>query len=516
MKIKFKQLIVAALLVMTVALASSCKKQEVKKVAVDTRLAVALFSDTIAFREIINDMDSTTKAWLRVRNDSIFAFYVDTIKEVLKASDLLDDIDDVSSNTTTSFSLPPYDPTNNHDTIMVVDRFLTVPFHYVGYNIKEVLLRSGLLSLGFHVTPTIDHLQKIEVYSRQIQTPEGDTLVITVDSDNAERDIDLSRYVIIPENDTVALSAKVYIHVDNGVYEGGQYETSLHYSLEGINFHEIFGTIDLPFETVYNDQTDIDFGIKGLTGSAIIKMPTIKLDYCNTFGLSATANVTKLQFVNTNTSLVTNLLAQDTVTITVNKTEGAWANQQIVGFTDNIDAMAGYTRLDFGGVVDMGLNDHDFYINENSAVDVAADVELPFSLNLKNLCYNDTISIDMSDADDAADQIDDYIDEIEFFIDYNNKIKINIDMQAIFIKGNAVLDSLFDDTHEILYSDGDEISTISVRVTGDKLKNVLRANQMIVRLATSTVGNDLITLKASDAIFLRMRFLTKTTEIDLN
>ena len=89
-------------------------------------------------------------------------------------------------------------------------------------------------------------------------------------------------------------------------------------------------------------------------------------------------------------------------------------------------------------------------------------------------------------------------------------------MQAIFIKGNAVLDSLFDDTHEILYSDGDEISTISVRVTGDKLKNVLRANQMIVRLATSTVGNDLITLKASDAIFLRMRFLTKTTEIDLN
>lgn len=519
MKFKFKTLVATALVLLTVISVFSCKKNAVKKVAVDTQFAVALFSDTVSLMQIITDMDSTTKTWLRVRNDSIFAYYVDTIRDVLKASDLLNNIEDMESTTSTNFSMPAYDPTNNHDTVIIVDEFLTVPFHYDGYNIKEVLLRSGELRLNFHVTPTIEHLQKLEIFSNQIMTPEGDTLKLTVDNDHADRTLDLSNYIVIPENDTVALGARVYLHVDSGVYPGGEYESDLEYSLKNINFKTIYGTIDKPFETIYDDQTAIDFGINGLTGSAVLPVPIINYDFCNTFGLGAVGDVTKLQFVNGSTGLVTSLLAGDMVEVEVTPTQGGWNHSQITGFTETIDALAGYTRLDFGGVVYMGLNDHDFSISDTSTVDIAANIEMPFSFKISDLCYNDTIDVNFSDASSTADEIDDYIDEIDFYVDYNNKIKLDVVMQGIFMKNGVVLDSLFIEDSKLKYTTDGEIRHLpEVAVTGRKLKNVLRSNQMILRLGVSTdeISDDPVMLMDYDAVYLRLRIHTKSSEIDLN
>ena len=228
--------------------------------------------------------------------------------------------------------------------------------------------------------------------------------------------------------------------------------------------------IDKPLDSIYNDQTAIDFGIAGLSGSAVLPIPTISLDYMNTFGFGAVGDITKLQFVNGKTGLVTNLLASDMVEVVVNPTEGAWRHTRIQGLTENIDALAGYTRLDFSGEVMMHLNDgNTFSISDTSTVDIAADIEMPFSFKLSDLCYNDTVAINLSGSSDQGTNIDDYIDEVEFFIDYNSKIKIDIDLQGIFMKNNTVIDSLFNSDHVIYYSADDNISTISVRVTGQKL-----------------------------------------------
>lgn len=517
MKIKFKSLVVTALVLLMVVFASSCKKNKVEKVAVDTQFVVALFSDTVSLREIIRDMDSTTQTWLRVRNDSLFVFYVDTIKNVLKASDLLSNIDDMSFNTTTQFSMPSYDPTNNHDTIIDVDRFMTVPFHYDGYNIEEVLLRGGELSFNFEVIPAIEHLRRLEIYSNQLISPEGEPLTISIDYYQNRPSVNLADYHVVPDQDTVAFGARVFIHVDNGVYEGGDYMCDLSGGLTGVRFNTVYGTIDKPLDSIFNDDTAIDFGINGLSGSAVLPIPTINLAYCNTFGFGAISDINKLQFVNGTTGLVTDLLASDMVEVVVNPTEGEWRKTKIVGFTEHIDALAGYTRLDFGGEVMMSLNDHHFSISDTSTVDIAADIEMPFSFKLTDLCYTDTISIDLSGSHDAADEIDDYIDEIEFFIDYNSKIKIDVDMQALFMKNNTVIDSLFNAKHELYYSTGSDISTISVKVNGRKLHNVLRANQMILRLGASTdaISDNPVQMMDTDAIFMRMRILTKTSEIDL-
>ena len=523
MKFKSKSLIIALLVSLTMISAFSCKKNKVKKIAVDSQFAVALYSDTISFMEIITDMDSATKNWLRVRNDSIFVFYVDTIKSVLKASDLLSNIEDVSFSTNTPFTMPEYDPTNNHDTVVGVDRFMTIPFYYDGYNIEDVLLRGGEFNFDFNVTPTdiYQHLKRLEIFSNQIVSPEGDTLKIIIDYDKGSRKtVNMAGYHIKPENDTVAFGAKVTIHVDSGIYEGGEYECFVEGGLQGVNFKTIYGTIDKPFDSVFNDKQAIDFGIAGLTGSAVLPIPTIKLDYCNTFGLGAISDVTKLQFVNTRTGHVKNLLAADMVEVTVHPTQGEWCKTRIEGLTENIDALAGYTRLDFGGHVTMDLNNgNNFSISDTSTVDIAADIEMPMSFKLSDLCYTDTIAVNFAGNNQSSDQIDDYIDQIEFFIDYNSKIKIDLDFQAIFMKNNIVIDSLFTTVSSINYSTGHEISTLpEVVVTGRRLQNVLHSNFMVLRVAASTdaISPEPVMMMDTDAIFLRMRIRTKTSEFNLN
>ena len=114
----------------------SCKKKEVKKIAVDNQFAIAIFNDTVSIKELLNDLDSTCNSWLRIRNDSIFAYYADSVNGVLRASDLLDaGIEDIDFTTSTAFTMPEFDPTNNHDTIIEVEKFMTVPFNFEGFSI---------------------------------------------------------------------------------------------------------------------------------------------------------------------------------------------------------------------------------------------------------------------------------------------------------------------------------------------------------------------------------------------
>ena len=516
MKLKFKTLISITLLLLMVIYSSSCKKNEVKKVAVDTQFAIALFSDTVALRHIMNDMDSTTQNWLRVRNDSIFVFYVDTIKDVLKASDLLDDISDVSFSTTTSFTMPPFAPIGSQDTIINIDKFMTVPFHYDGYNIEEVLLREGMMDVSFEIVPQLEHLKRLEIYSEQLISPEGAPLTLVIDYyDKGRESVDLAGYSIVPEADTVSFSARATMHIEEGYYPGGDYSSDLTGGLTGVKFKTVYGTIDQPLDSIFSDQTEIDFGINGISGSALLPIPRINIAYCNTFGFGAIGDISKLDFVNTDNGLVTNLLACDMVELEVNPTEGAWDETRLVGFTENIDALAGYNRMDFYGEVRMNLNENSFSISDTSTVNIAADIEMPFSFKLTDLCYTDTIAINLSDASQTSDEIDDYIDQIDFFIDYNSKIKLDVDMQAIFMKNDAVLDSLFTNVQSLDYSPTSEIRTITMTVNGRKLKNILRSNNMILRLGASTdqISDDPIQMMDSDAVFLRMRILTKTSEI---
>lgn len=510
MKNPLKNLIMTILVILVALATVSCKKNKVKKIAVDTQFAVSLFNDTISIKDILHDMDSTTNSWLRVRNDSIFAFYADSINGALKASDFLGDIPNVDFNTVTGFNMPPFDPLNNHDTIINVDKFMTVPFHYDGFTIDNVILRSGTMSLDFTVEPMIEQLKQIEVYSDQILSPEGETLKLIIDYSRDGAVVDLAGYQIVPDNDTVAFSANIMIHVDSGIYPGGDYQCVLEGGLTNVKFKTVYAIVTKALDTTYIDRTDIDFGINGLSGSAHLPVPKILLTYRNTFGLSATSDVSKLEFYSSRTGLVTNLLAADHWIETVEPTNGQFRSKRIGNFVDEIDVLAGYTNLDFDVTLNMAMPGEMISISDTSSVDIIADVEMPLSFRISELNYNDTI--DISFGEDV--NVQNYLDEIDFTIDYTNHIPLQVTMQGVFMKNGHVIDSLFDGGGTILYNEPGSIEAI---ITDRKLKNVLRANKMILRLGvTTSFQTDPVYLLESNNIVLRMKMLTKSSEIELD
>ena len=514
MRTKFTTLISTALVALLLVTAVSCKKQGIKKVVVDNQMAVSLFCDTISLREILGKMDITTQNWLRVREDSIFAYYADSVKDVIKASDLLGNINDVNFNTKTNFTLPEFENENTQDTVLLVDKFATIPFHYDGFGIDEVILRSGDFSFGFEVTPAIPWLKSIELYSNQLLDEDGEPFSLVLNYNKGDQHVDLSNYRIVPENDTVSFSSRVTMHCDAGyVFEGGDYQCALTGGLTNVRFKTVYGTITTPLDSTYNDQTTIDFGINGISGEAYLPIPRIYLTYRNTFGFGAGGYITKLDFVNTNNQLVTNLLVQDSVEVNLYSTNGEWYHSRITGFTENIDALAGYTRMDFDGGVRMLFGNGKISVSDTSAIDVLADIEIPFSLKLSDMHYTDTFAVDFSGASGAS-EIYDYIDEIDFYVDYRSGIRINVEFQAEFLYDNMLIETLYDNPQAIEY--GSSLSHLDpCEVTGNKLNNVLRANRMVLKLGATTPGTAPIMMMDTDDLFLRMRVRTKTSEVNI-
>lgn len=520
MKVKFKKLFAVAIAFLLIASSFSCKRSKV--MSVDSHFAIPLFNDTIAVNDLIGKLDSTSNSWLRVRNDSIFAFYSDSVKNVVDANDVLGKINDLMFNTQTDFAFPSVPPLPVSQTIydsVVYDKLAAIPFSFEGLNIDRVVVREGRLLLNLSITPALPAIKKVMLKSNSIELPSGEPLVIEFEpnSGGSYKEILLSDCVITPDDDeTVSFSGGVFFEFDTqeGV-EGGDYQCILDGSLNGLKFKTLFGEIIIPMDSVFNNETAVDFGINGITGSAMLPVPTIRMSYRNTFGVGAAADITKLQFFSGITGLTTNLLAGDHVDIDIEPTNGLYKSEKLSGFTDQIDALAQYTRLDFGGKVSMIFGNDNALISDTSTVDLAVDVEMPLSFKIRDLYYADTIDVDFGSNDVDIS----LIDEVDFFVDYNNKIPLDIDVQILFMQNDVVVDSLFDGNHVISYDKfSDRYSTIECSVTDYKLDNVLKANKIILRLGLSTknISPNAVMLMRTDFMALRMRMLTKVSEVNID
>lgn len=511
----FTTRVLMVLAAMTMVFAVSCKKKDVKKIEVDNQFAVALFCDNVALKDIINDMDGTTDSWLRVRNDSLFAYYADTIDGVLKASDFLGDLKDTDFTTSTNFSLNGVYDNEEHDTTLFSEGFTTIPFVYDGFDIEEVIMRSGVFSFDVTITPEIPMLKQIVIFSEQLVSPEDEQpLMITIDYEKGNKIVDLSGYKLRPDgNKNVNFSSYITFHYNPQVgFDGGSYTSDLVGGITNAKFKTVYAIVTKPLDSLYTDVQPIDFGINGLSGSAMLPVPRVALTYRNTFGLKAECDVTKFEFMNSVTGLTTNLIATDHIDIDINPTNGEYRGFVIQGFTDQIDALAGYTQLDFNGEVNLAMPGDHISISDTSQVDVIANVEMPMSFKISELCYVDTV--DVKFGQDV--NIQNYLDEIDFTIDYDNQIPVDVKLQGIFLSNNHVVDSLFDNGGAILYKQNSSLKCV---VTDRKLDNVMKANKMILRLGLDTNFEgepETVILKESDNIFLRMKMLTKTNEINID
>lgn len=524
MRIKFTRLIPILLVSLVLISPVSCKKKDVKKIAVDNQFALSLFADSMSLMDVLGMMDSTTNEWLRVKADgSIWAYYDNFIQGVVNAEDLLGEgnIPDAEfSGVETSFHMDNITMGGvTMDTTIPVDKFAEFPVAFEGFEITEVILRSGMLSLDMEVKDAnnnpIPFMKELRIFSESMIMQDGNPLLIVLDlsQTHASCNVSLEDCILIPDDEgNVSLSADVTLHMDAGsTFQGGDYNCKLGGSISNVAFKTVIGLISTPLDTVFESSLDINFGITGIQGDLYLPVPKVTFQYVNTFGLGTECQINRLRLINEHSGLEANLLGDgvDQVVVDVLPTEGQTFVDSIFGYNHQVDIMKNYTNFDFSGRIAMLFDESGHIsVSDTSRIDITGSVEMPMALRISDLHYNDTVDLSL----DASLPENEYFSELDFFLDFDSKIKLDLDMQVLFLNdNNVVVDSLFDADHTINYN---EHNTIEVIVTDEKMDNVLSSKKMVLRLGLST-NDELVHFNVMDKLALRMRLLTKTSIIDL-
>ena len=86
---------------------ASCNRNDVKKVELDNSFAVALFSDTIEFKELLNTMDPMVSEWIKVdQNGDMYAFYADSVIDAVTGEKMLSGIADLTFDVSSEIEVP--------------------------------------------------------------------------------------------------------------------------------------------------------------------------------------------------------------------------------------------------------------------------------------------------------------------------------------------------------------------------------------------------------------------------
>lgn len=519
MKNRFTRIIPILLVSLVLILAISCKKKNVKKIAVDNQFAISLFADSMSMMDVLGMMDSTTATWLRVKEDgSIVAFYDNRMDSVVMASDILDNVDDMTIDpTTTSFTLPPVNPSKAGavDTLQV-PTFMAFPVNFAGFEIRLVEMRSGMMSFTVELSDHIDMLKTVIISTNSIRTKDDKplSLILDMSGTSATDAVDLANCMLIPDSThSVSFSAAVVMEVDPAnPYPGGDYDCTISGGITDVAFKTVHGVINQTIGQTFENNLDINFGINGIDGDLFLPIPKVSLIYRNTFGFGTECDVTKLRLVKTNGDYANLLGDNDSIVVDVYPTGGDTVYHRIEGFAQQVNIMEHYKSFEFNGHVGIIFDTQgEVEVSDTSRIDVIGNIEMPLAMKVSDLHYCDTVDVDLN-ADLPENS---YFSEIDFFIDADSKIKMDLDLQVLFLNSNgAVVDSLFDGQHTINYN---EVNTLQTIITNDRVARIMSAKKLVMKVTLSTdeISSDPVEFNVADRLALRMRMLTKATEISM-
>ena len=524
MRIKFTKLLPLALVSLVLIVAVACKQKNVKKIVVHNQFAISLYRDTISINDLFNHLDSTTTTWLRVDDDgNLSAFYKDTILGVVNASDFMDNVPDVEINESTEFSVPSFPPVPGPTVEYVIDYNVDVPFTYEEYSITSVELRTGMLSLNLALTPQLAAVKKVELKSTSITLASGENLMLEFNPNGGEnsRVVDLANSVILPDiNQNIPFIGKIYIEYDpQSGLTGGDYQCNITGNISNLGFKTLTGTANMQ-PVQFSDKTPIDFGVSGLSGSVWLPAPDIELAYMNTFGCDAQCDVNLLNFHSSITTETVDLLSGGDVNIELQQTNGQFYDEPIE-FGSEINALGQYTELNFGGELTMNSTGV-VSVSDTSRIDLAVGVDLPLRFNITDLNYRDTIPFS---ASGEGNDIQNLMDSICFYIDFDNQLPLNVTIEAELLNTNDP------DFHGYLFKTGvtpnntivsGGYSTLRCMVKRDiyttteslTVSQVLDADKIVLHFTVSTDGMQ--TLRMEDFINVGVRIMTYTNQVDMD
>lgn len=518
MKIKVLFLI-RTLLIGLMFFTVSCKKNDVKTIELDNSFALSLFSDTLSMEQLLSMMDSTVSNWIKIEpNGDMYAYYADSVFDVVTTNDLLYDFGNITFNMESEFEVPDIPISPMPVPIdLTFDDLLILPFVFDGYSINSVIMRSGRLS--FNLTTNLSIIETIELSTDDIILSDGTNLIVSLDVKNNDTnvDIDLTQCRILPQDHEIRFSVNIKALVNDEVH-GDNYKLFAKGDMTDLSFETIDGSIEgIHFDLI--GVSDIDFGIDNLTGDFKIVSPIIDIKYLNTFGFEARGTIDSLYLKDVNNDETSLLRDWQPMTMLLEPTDDNYKSltNSAEYFIDNIDILNRYKKISFNGNIDMSCdNVKGYMISKDSHIDVVTDIKIPMNITMNQLHYLDTIDFDLSLHDDESNifDVDNAFDELEFKFIFENKLPIEIQPQLYMLVGDNVIDTLITDYTCInaCFDNQPHESVIKIVVNGERIDRVVTADKLLIDLHFSTNGNVTV-MNVNDYIKIRLGLKTKTTEL---
>lgn len=503
-------------------LAFSCKKNDIKKIEIDNQFAISLFSDTVKISNLLNNLDSVSSKYIKVKEDgSIYAYFADSIKDVVVAQDIMGNFEDLNFESQNEFELPTIPASPEPVSIdFPLDDIFSIPFQYDGYEIYSVILKSGKINLN--LSSNLNIVDELSLSTDNIKMSDGSSYNLTVNfSDNAPQNIelDLTNCTIIPENGSIVFSIMLGITIsDEGI--GGLYHFDLSGSVSDIELESLDGYIqDIKYQ--FSGTEDFNIYIPNLYGDLSVATPEFGIKYTNSFGFAASGYIDSLYFTDVYNNKIELIKDWQQVELMLHSTGNSYDSITNLDnyMIDMIDLLHHYESVSFNGYVTMGCDDlADNMISSDSHIDIIADMQLPIELNIDNLSYIDTLdfNLNLASEENAEDgfHVEDVFDELEFKFVFENKLPLQIKPQLYMMENGYIIDSLFDgDSYIHGNFDGNMVKdVILISLVEDKLMNIQLADQLLLDVEFSSHANDVV-INSNDYFNLRIGLKTKTSEI---
>ena len=541
MRNKFTKIICLTLVLFVVFTASSCKKNNVRKIEVNNSFALSLLQDEVSVGELFEIMDSTSAAWFMVLPDNtVSAIFYDTIRDVVNGAKLLDVVEDIQIKNSCDVDVPAVDiPAeveqiwiNNpsyvfeYQTQVNVDTVFAVNFTVEQFELNSLVMESG--NMAFHLNATPEQSFPVQVQSAIMQTSEilyysGDGYEVSL-TNPGDVNQDLAGMVIEPENRMIVFSGtlNISVSIDKAAYDamGGQIGGKVHIDVEGslanILIYSINGVMS-EITQPYSDTVDVKFGIKGLNGDLNLYRPDLKLSYVNTFGIGANVGVDSIgffvddEFGTDYTSLLKESFDVDlNANVTTFEPMTGSLSSHIV---DYINMNERYDGMMLNGIINIGGTDAES-VNRDSHIDLAAEAVVPLKFKIDELKYTDTVKFHIDGGN-----VQKFLDGMEFKFRVYNGLPLEVTMQLYVLREDEVIDSLLMPGSNVIrpsYDGQYEFCEIITSIDGDeRIEKILSADHLLLNISVST-ENNVVSIKADNCVRLEIGLKTKTNGIDIN
>lgn len=284
-------------------------------------------------------------------------------------------------------------------------------------------------------------------------------------------------------------------------------------------------------EDVLSGNTKFDFvgteeiyvGFPNLSGNLDVIKPELKLSYINTFDFEAMGVIDSAFLTNVTSDKISLIKDWNTIERPLPPTGNTSAELTGVEnyIVDEISLLEDYRAISFNGNININSDDVDYdAIEDNSHIDIIAQINLPLDFVIDSLVFDNTYDFDLNFDDNNNSQninISGGFDEIQFRFTFVNTLPIQVKPQLYLVQNDVVIDSMFVDDFYVHAGsiDNPTENVAIISFVNEKLQNIQQADHVLLNVGLTSLGNN-VSINADDYFFLRVGMTTKTSEINID